>query len=130
MWRLAHLIGALSIMLLVLTGMTVLYADSFWAPTVVTLLGGPKSAAILHRTGAVGFMTVFFAHLIYFAYDIGRNWRTFKWFGPDSLVPNWQDFKDSMAFITLFSDWVPALLLYILFISLKKRSRMLLVRCG
>ena len=94
LWRLAHLMGALSIMLLVFTGTVVLYADSFWAPTVITLLGGPKSAAILHRVGAVMFMLVFFGHLAYLAYSIGRDWRTFKWFGPDSLVPNWQDFRD------------------------------------
>jgi cytochrome b subunit of formate dehydrogenase len=102
MWRLAHLIGALSIMLLVLTGTTVLYADSFWAPGVVALLGGPKSAAILHRIGAVGFMIIFFGHLVYFAMRIGKNWRTFRWFGPESLIPNWQDFKDCAAMFRWF----------------------------
>jgi predicted CXXCH cytochrome family protein len=102
MWRLAHLTGALAIMLLVLTGTTVLYADSFWAPTIITLLGGPKSAAILHRIGAVTFMGVFFGHLIYFIFHIGRIWRTFKWFGPDSLLPNWQDFKDAAAMFRWF----------------------------
>ncbi len=102
MWRLAHLTGALAIMLLVLTGTTVLYADSFWAPTIITLLGGPKSAAILHRIGAVTFMVVFFGHLIYLAFRIGRIWRTFKWFGPDSLLPNWQDFKDAAAMFRWF----------------------------
>jgi cytochrome b subunit of formate dehydrogenase len=102
MWRLAHLVGALSIMLLVVTGTTVLYADSFWAPAVIALLGGPKSAAILHRIGAVGFMIVFFGHLIYFAILIGRNWKTFKWFGPDSLMPNWQDFRDAAGMFRWF----------------------------
>lgn len=101
-WRLAHLVGALSIMLLVLTGTTVLYADSFWAPAVIALLGGPKSAAILHRIGAVGFMIIFFGHLIYFAFRIGKTWRTFRWFGPDSLIPNWQDFKDCAAMFRWF----------------------------
>jgi cytochrome b subunit of formate dehydrogenase len=101
-WRLAHLVGALSIMLLVLTGTAVLYADSFWAPTVIALLGGPKSAAILHRIGAVMFMVVFFGHLIYFAFRLGRTWRTFRWFGPDSLIPNWQDFKDAAAMFRWF----------------------------
>jgi cytochrome b subunit of formate dehydrogenase len=101
-WRLAHLFGALSIMLLVLTGTTVLYADSFWAPAVVALLGGPKSAAILHRIGAVMFMVIFFGHLIYFAFRIGKTWRTFRWFGPDSLIPNWQDLKDAAAMFRWF----------------------------
>jgi cytochrome b subunit of formate dehydrogenase/nitrate/TMAO reductase-like tetraheme cytochrome c subunit len=102
MWRLAHLVGALSIMLLVLTGTAVLYAESFWAPPIITLLGGPQSAAILHRIGAVGFMIIFFGHLIYFAFDIGRNWKTFRWFGPDSLMPNWQDFKDAAGMFRWF----------------------------
>jgi len=106
-WRLAHLAGALAIMLLVLTGTAVLYADSFWAPAVVSVLGGPKSAAILHRIGAVMFMVVFFGHLIYFAIIIGRNWRTFKWFGPDSLMPNWQDFSDAAAMFRWFFGRAP-----------------------
>ncbi len=55
-------------MLLALTGLTVLFSGSAWAPYVMNLLGGPVSAGILHRIGAVGFMGVFFIHLIYFAY--------------------------------------------------------------
>lgn len=94
-WRLTHLLLALGVMLLVLTGMTVLYADSFWAPTVMALLGGPEIAAILHRMGALTFIGIFFGHLIFFAYCIGRNWRTFRWFGPKSLLPNWKDLRDA-----------------------------------
>ncbi len=107
MWRLAHLVGALSIMLLVLTGTAVLYADSFWAPAIIAMLGGPYSAAILHRVGAVGFMIIFFGHLIYFAFTIGREWRTFKWFGPDSLIPNWQDFRDIAGMFRWFVGKAP-----------------------
>ena len=101
-WRVAHLIGALSIMLLALTGLTVLFSGSAWAPYVMNLLGGPASAGVLHRIGAVGFMGVFFIHLIYFAYHIGRNWRTFEWFGPNSLVPNWNDLGDAIAMFRWF----------------------------
>lgn len=101
-WRLAHLIGALSIMLLALTGLTVLFSGSSWAPWVMNLLGGPTSAGILHRIGAIGFMGVFFVHLIYFAWHIGRNWRTFEWFGPNSLVPNWNDLGDAIAMFRWF----------------------------
>jgi cytochrome b subunit of formate dehydrogenase len=101
-WRLAHLVGALSIMLLALTGLTVLFSGSGWAPYVMNLLGGPVSAGILHRIGAVGFMGVFFIHLIYFAFHIGKNWRTFEWFGPNSLVPNWDDLGDAIAMFRWF----------------------------
>jgi len=106
-WRLAHLIGALSIMTLSLTGLTVLFAESSWAPVVMKLLGGPASAAFIHRIGAIGFMGVFFVHLVYFAIRIGRNWRTFEWFGPNSLVPNWQDLNDAIAMFRWFFGLAP-----------------------
>ncbi len=101
-WRVGHLVGALSIMLLALTGLTVLFSGSSWAPYVMNLLGGPVSAGILHRIGAIGFMGVFFIHLIYFAYHIGKNWRTFEWFGPNSLVPNWHDLGDAISMFRWF----------------------------
>ncbi|MFC1689378.1 cytochrome c3 family protein [Pseudomonadota bacterium] len=101
-WRLAHLTGAVSIMTLTLTGITVLYADSSWAPYMMRFLGGPETAGYIHRVGAIGFMGVFFVHLIYFAIRIGRNWRTFEWFGPNSLVPNWNDLKDAQNMFRWF----------------------------
>ena len=101
-WRLAHLVGAISIMLLALTGITVLFSGSTWAPVVMNMLGGPTSAGVLHRLGAIGFMGVFFIHLIYFAYHIGQTWRTFEWFGPNSLIPNWHDLGDAIGMFRWF----------------------------
>jgi cytochrome b subunit of formate dehydrogenase len=101
-WRAAHLTGAISIMTLTLTGITVLYAESSWAPFMMKLLGGPETAGYIHRVGAIGFMGVFFIHLIYFAIRIGRSWRTFEWFGPNSLIPNWQDLNDAVAMFRWF----------------------------
>lgn len=106
-WRLAHLVGALSIMTLTLTGVSVLFADSSWAPYIMQLLGGPETAGYIHRVGAVGFISVFFIHLVYFAIRIGRNWRTFDWFGPNSLVPSWQDLKDAVAMFRWFFGLAP-----------------------
>jgi cytochrome b subunit of formate dehydrogenase len=106
-WRLAHLIGAVSIMTLTLTGISVLYADSSWAPYVMHLLGGPETAGYIHRVAALGFIGVFFVHLIYFAIRIGRNWRTFEWFGPNSLVPNWNDLNDAIAMFRWFFGLAP-----------------------
>ena len=101
-WRIAHLTFALTLMILVLTGMSVFYADSAWAPVVMNAFGGPKVAAIVHRTCATIFATIFFVQLIYFALRIGRNWKTFHWFGPDSLVPRWQDLRDMIAMFKWF----------------------------
>ncbi|WP_455209294.1 cytochrome b/b6 domain-containing protein [Kaarinaea lacus] len=101
-WRLMHLLLVLGVMMLVLTGMTVLYADSFWAPTVMHLIGGPEIAGTLHRIGAMTFMGVFVAHLLAIAYCIIRNCKTWTWFGPRSLLPNWQDFRDAAAMFRWF----------------------------
>jgi cytochrome b subunit of formate dehydrogenase len=94
MWRLAHLLFAVSLMTLTLTGMTALYSQSPWASFVANALGGPQVAAIIHRVCAVIFVTVFIGHLIYMVLHLGPKWRTFKWFGPDSLIPTWQDLID------------------------------------
>lgn len=93
-WRIAHLCFALSVMLLILTGMAVFYADTAWATFVMQTLGGPKTSGIIHRICAAIMLGIFFLHLVGVTINISRSWKTFKWFGPDSLVPNWQDFKD------------------------------------
>jgi cytochrome b subunit of formate dehydrogenase len=102
MWRLAHLAFALAIIMLVLTGMTLFYADSAWAPIVQKAFGGPVVTGVIHRIFAVIFLGIFFAHLVYVAYRIIRNWKTFRWFGPYSLIPNWQDIKDIFAMFMWF----------------------------
>lgn len=101
-WRIMHLALVLGVMTLVLTGMTVLYADSFWAPTVMNIIGGPDVAAVLHRIGAITFISVFFGHILLIIICIIRNCKTWSWFGVRSLMPRWQDFKDAAAMIRWF----------------------------
>ena len=102
LWRLAHLLFAVSLMILTLTGITVLYADSAWAPVVARLLGGPQSAAYIHRVFAILFAFIFFAHLAWMLVHIAKKWRTFQWFGPNSLIPRWQDLHDAIAMFKWF----------------------------
>ncbi len=101
-WRLAHLTFAVSLMLLTLTGMTALYADSAWAPVVAKMLGGPRSAAYIHRVCAVIFASIFFGHLVWMGQHILRNWKTFRFFGPNSLIPRWQDLWDMIGMMKWF----------------------------
>ena len=101
-WRVAHLIFAISLMALVLTGMSVLYADSAWAPVVMHWLGGPQVAAIIHRTCAVVFAIVIFVQLVYFVVHLANGRKTFDWFGPDSLAPRLQDVRDIFAMVKWF----------------------------
>ena len=101
-WRIAHLIFALSLMMLVLTGMSVLYADTHWASVVIHWLGGPKVAAVIHRTFAVLFGFVFLGHLIHLMVHLAYHRGSFEWFGPDSLAPRTQDLRDILAMFRWF----------------------------
>jgi cytochrome b subunit of formate dehydrogenase len=102
MWRLAHLAFAIIIIVLIFTGMTLFYADSFWAPAVQRAFGGPRITGTVHRIFAVAFVAIFFAHLSYVAARIGKHWRTFNWFGPYSLIPNLQDLWDIVGMFKWF----------------------------
>ena len=106
-WRLAHITFALSLMVLTLTGIPLFYPSSPWAVPLMTALGGPHTAGIIHRTAAVLFAGVFFWHLFYITWRIAKNWSTFKFFGPDSLVPNLQDGKDMIAMFKWFFGMGP-----------------------
>ena len=101
-WRWAHLLFAVSTMTLVLTGMTLLFSHTAWAKAIVMLLGGPKVEAVIHRTAAVIWLSVFLAHLAFVTTNIIRNRKTFKWFGPTSMIPNWQDLDDVKAMFRWF----------------------------
>jgi cytochrome b subunit of formate dehydrogenase len=106
-WRAAHLIFAVSLMVMVLTGMSVLYAETSWASAVMHWLGGPKVEAVIHRTFAVVFVTVFVIQLAYFVGYLIRNRGTFEWFGPNSLFPRAQDVGDMLAMFRWFFGMGP-----------------------
>lgn len=106
-WRAAHLIFALCVMALALTGMAVLYADSDWAPVVVKWLGGPQDAALIHRVFASLLGIVFVSHLAFLLTRIGRSGRSFDWFGPNSILPRWQDLWDILAMVKWFLGMGP-----------------------
>ncbi len=94
-WRIIHLLFAISTMTLVLSGSTLLFAHTDWAPFVISLLGGPEVEAIIHRAAATIWLAVFFVHVCIAGYNIfviGR--KTFRWFGPASMLPNWKDWDD------------------------------------
>jgi cytochrome b subunit of formate dehydrogenase len=92
----------MSLMMLVLTGMTAFYADSAWAPVVVKAFGSPIETALVHRFFAVIFLGIFFAHLVYVVIHLAPKLKTFDWFGPNSLIPNLQDLRDAIAMFKWF----------------------------
>ena len=100
-WRVAHLAFALITMTLVLTGTSALFSSSDWAPLVAAAVGGPKVLGIIHRVAAALFVGIFLIHFVYVMQRLLRS-KTFRWFGPDSLIPNWKDFADCWGMFVWF----------------------------
>ncbi|MBL3526254.1 MAG: cytochrome C [gamma proteobacterium endosymbiont of Lamellibrachia anaximandri] len=102
-WRIIHLLFAMSTMTLVLTGSTLLFSHTDWAPFVINILGGPQIEAIIHRTAATIWLSVFLVHVAIAGYTVFISERkTFRWFGPTSMIPNWQDWHDLKAMFRWF----------------------------
>jgi len=101
-WRIAHVSFAICTIFLVFTGMQLLFSNTWWAPILSQLLGGPRVTGIIHRIAAVGFLGIFFWHLSYLLIRLGPKWRTFQIFGPDSMVPGPQDIYDILAMFKWF----------------------------
>ncbi len=102
-WRLTHLILAIAVMGLAITGTTLLYADSLWAHVVIRLIGGPENERIIHRVCATVFGTLFLGHIFVMLYQLViRDRKTFRWFGPTSLLPRWQDVLDCISMFKWF----------------------------
>ncbi|MGA2892718.1 MAG: cytochrome b/b6 domain-containing protein [Xanthobacteraceae bacterium] len=101
-WRFAHLVFALSVIVLVLTGIPALYPHTAWAPVLERLMGGPSVVGIVHRVAAVIMTGGFVLHFGYVGVHLTRNWKTFRIFGPYSLLPTWQDGRDLVAMLKWF----------------------------
>ncbi len=101
-WRLVHLLFAVALMILSLTGMAAFYAGTAWASAVVQALGGPRVVGIIHRVAAVTILGLFVGHVIYFIVRFAPRWRSFNWFGHTSLVPSLQDLRDIAAMFRWF----------------------------
>ena len=106
-WRVAHLCFAICVIMLVLTGMTLLFADTTWAPIISHLFGGPRITGNVHRFFAASFVGIFFWHISYIFLRVGRNWKTFRWFGPDSMIPNLSDLNDAIGMFKWFFGLAP-----------------------
>ncbi len=110
--RFLHFLVVTSFLLLVITGMPLKFYYTDWAHTLFRFIGGAETARALHRFGAVVTFLYFGLHVISIAV---RSWTgrkkirdpqtgklSFKrfWnviFGPDSMMPTTQDWRDFIA---------------------------------
>jgi cytochrome b subunit of formate dehydrogenase len=106
--RFLHFLVVSSFLLLVVTGMPLKFYYTDWAKFIFAIIGGPETARVLHRFGAV---ITFFYFALHLSSLVGKAWRGRKklrgadgkftlkqlWsvlFGPDSMFPTFQDLRD------------------------------------
>jgi cytochrome b subunit of formate dehydrogenase len=107
--RFLHFLVVSSFLTLVVTGMPLKFYYTDWAKFIFTLIGGPDTARMLHRFGAIITFLYFTLHL---SSLVAKTWRGKKllrnpetgrieikrlWpvlFGPDTMIPTLQDWRD------------------------------------
>jgi cytochrome b subunit of formate dehydrogenase len=110
--RFLHFLVVISFLLLVITGMPLKFYYTDWAKIMFGFMGGPDVARSLHHFGAVMTFAYFGLHVVdlittfwrrrRFLRHPGTNKLEFRRlrdvvFGPDSMVPSFQDWRDFVA---------------------------------
>jgi cytochrome b subunit of formate dehydrogenase len=110
--RFLHFLVVTSFLLLVITGMPLKFYYTEWAKTLFHFIGGPETARALHRLGAVVTFLYFGLHVFSLLarswkgrgnlrdpqtgrFCLSRVWKVL--FGPDSMIPTFQDWRDFVA---------------------------------
>jgi cytochrome b subunit of formate dehydrogenase len=108
--RVMHSLLIISFFGLTLTGFPLKYHGTPWAKPIIRALGGAHNAGFYHRIAALILIGLFFYALwrcLRFAFPKGfrkEGWRGFttRVFGPDSLMPNRQDWRQFKAMVKWF----------------------------
>jgi formate dehydrogenase subunit gamma len=110
--RIQHIILAITVVLLVLTGMPLRFHGASWAPYLYTLFGGIAYAPIVHRIAVSTLLLLFIYHLGYLAYHIIKEdvlpmkqrgeltaINLIKLLLTQPLVPNLKDARDILGLL-------------------------------
>ena len=110
--RFLHFLVVTSFLLLVITGMPLKFYYTDWAKNLFRILGGAETARALHRLGALVTFLYFGLHVSALVVRCGNGRRNIRdpqtakfsfkrlWgvlFGPDSMMPTLQDWRDFIA---------------------------------
>lgn len=110
--RFLHLLVVTSFLLLVITGMPLKFYYTEWAKVIFNIIGGAAVARTLHHFGAIITFLYFFLHLVEVIGSLWQRRRSIRnpqtgriepmrlfraVFGPDSMVPSFQDWHDFVA---------------------------------
>lgn len=108
--RIMHVLLIISFFGLVITGFPLKYHGTPWAGAIIRAFGGAHNAGLYHRIAALILIALFLYTLwrcFRFVFPKGsrkEGWRGFKarMFGPDSLMPNANDWHQFKAMVKWF----------------------------
>ena len=103
--RWVHFFIMISFSILVLTGMPLKYSDKAWAQTWMGFIGGVENAGMIHRFAAMIMVTCVICMLGFFLTVLIRT-RGHFW-GPGTMVPTRQDYRDLRAMVGWFIGRTP-----------------------
>jgi cytochrome b subunit of formate dehydrogenase len=105
--RIQHIILAVSVVVLVLTGMPLKFHEAAWAPYLYALFGGIHYAPLIHKIFGAVLVLLFIYHVVYLIYVIYKFhivplkkkegltfMKVLKVVATQSLVPNLKDARD------------------------------------
>ena len=84
------------------TGLPLHYSHRPWARSIMETLGGPQSAAWVHRVSAVIMLGTIAAYLGHLLYRVAIKREKGLWTGPNTMLPRIQDFKDLLGMFRWF----------------------------
>lgn len=100
--RLLHGVLMFSFLGLAFTGMPLLFSDAPWAASLAKLLGGGRSAGILHRIFASALITCFVLHVFRLMHRVYVKKELDVLWGPASMTPQPRDVREMLAHIRWF----------------------------
>jgi cytochrome b subunit of formate dehydrogenase len=106
--RWIHGISVVSFFALIITGLPLRFSCALWAADMMRLLGGTSTAGLVHRVAGAITLAYFTAHLVWLVVFVVRskNKKSLFW-GPDSMVPQPQDFRDFVQMFRWFFGKAP-----------------------
>jgi cytochrome b subunit of formate dehydrogenase len=92
--RLFHLFLMLTFIIQTATGFGRLFITTGWGKQLIAFFGGYENSLLIHEWVGILMLAGFVVHTFYLLARVDWKKPVQSIFGPDSLVPNFQDFKD------------------------------------
>lgn len=102
-----HLLILFTFLVLVVTGVPLLFAKLFWAHILITLLGGADTARILHRMAAFTMMFACGYHVVTIIFGTIRQMISGRFDYKRTMIPRLKDLLDIIQDIRYFLGFAP-----------------------